>query len=241
MSIPDQPSATDPSILASPGNGTEIIVSPNEARIVITDTTPLPEIPVFVHNSRTRFILQEITVAAITTFLDHIEKTGLMAEAALRSKLSFATIRRLQRQDSDFANMIDERMSLYKDHLESRLYHRAVIGEKEPIIDKMGKVTGHFRRKDGRSLEFLMKRHIPEFREKQSMDVSVHGGVLVVPASITTAEEWAKTYGARSATEGTPDMADGEVVTPSADGSPAGEVEGASPNIAGASSKELNP
>ena len=44
-------------------------------------------------------------------------------------------------------------------------------------------------------LELLLKRHIPEFRDKLTLDGKVEGGVLVVGGTAATEKEWREKFG----------------------------------------------
>lgn len=162
----------------------------DEQPLLITDDTQLPTIPTAAHNARIRRVLTPISVEAVTIFLDHLTRTGRYAHSAIKAKIELSTITRLRKNDREFSNMCEERMAVFRDRLEKECYRRAVEGWDEAIFDKLGRPVGTVRKFDGKLLELMLKRHIPEFRDKMEVSNVHSGGVLVVPVVAPNAQAW---------------------------------------------------
>lgn len=93
--------------------------------------------------------------------------------------------------------MFDQALQDYRESLEAEVHRRAVDGWDEPVYQK-GEMVGLIRRHSDRMLELLIKKNIPEYRDKVSVDASVKGGVMVVPATAQTMDEWEATFGEKA-------------------------------------------
>lgn len=154
---------------------------------------PLPQV---FRNRRASLRVEEITAHHIDQFLQNLAKTGLWYESAESCGLSYATIRRLRKQDEEFKEMCEEMMQSYRESLERECHRRAVEGWDEPVFSqKLGTQIGVIRKFDPRLLELMLKRHIPEYREKFEGEIKVSGGVLVAPVSAVSNEDWEKKFG----------------------------------------------
>jgi hypothetical protein len=123
------------------------------------------------------------------TFLREYQETGLFNASARKAGVCAPTIRTARKEDAEFSAACDEALQNYREAIETEIKRRAIDGWLEPIYQK-GEQVGEVRRYSDRMLELHAKRHIPEYRDKQSVDLSVHGGVLVVPKASLTAEQW---------------------------------------------------
>lgn len=122
-------------------------------------------------------------------FLEVFRRTGLLNKSAEAVDVHPETVRRLRKDDSDFAAEYDEALQHFRETLEAEACRRAVEGCQEEIYYQ-GDVCGVRLNYSDRMLELLLKRHIPEFRDKHSVDMTVGGGVLVVPGNAESVEEW---------------------------------------------------
>ena len=124
-------------------------------------------------------------------FLRNYRETGLFNVSARAAAVCPETVRDRRRKDKGFDKQIEEALQDYREIVEQEVRTRAVDGWDEPVYYK-GDVVGHINKKSDRMLELHVKRHIPEYRERQSMDLNVTGGVLVVPGEKMSAENWEK-------------------------------------------------
>jgi hypothetical protein len=159
------------------------------------DEKPQP-LPITVKNRRGQRRLENITVEAIEEFLANLAKTGVLYSSAEDCGLAYFTINRLRKEEPDFEAMVQDALEAYRDVLVKEAHRRAVEGWEEPVFSqKLGTEIGRIQRYDSKLLELLLKRHIPEFREKFEGEIKVTGGVLIAPAQPANTEEWLKQYG----------------------------------------------
>ena len=126
-------------------------------------------------------------------FLEMYSKTGLHNLSARACAVSPETVRRHLKDDPDFAKEYDEVKRDFVDTIESEAYRRAVEGVLEPVFQGKEHV-GNKRVFSDRMLELLLKRHVPEYREKQTVDMNVKGGILIAPLSGEDAKEWERRH-----------------------------------------------
>jgi hypothetical protein len=161
------------------------------------DTTPLEQpLPGHIKKRRAHQRAEDVTVERIERFLECLADCGLVMHSADLAGLSWYTIKRLSKQDEDFKGLIDESIERYKDALVREAHRRAVEGWEEPVFShKTGTQMGTIRKYDSRLLELMLKRHIPEFREKFEGEIKMTGGVLIAPLAPTSPASWAEKHG----------------------------------------------
>lgn len=130
-------------------------------------------------------------------FFNEFARTGLLGHSARFSGVSPETIRRLRKEVPEFAELFEEAQNDYRESLEMEVHRRAVQGWDEPVYQK-GEMVGTIRRHSDSLLHAMLKRHIPEYRDKVTVDASVRGGVMVVPGAPATAEDWEAQYGEKA-------------------------------------------
>ncbi len=141
-------------------------------------------------------------------FLEKLATCGLIAKSAWAVGASWRTIEVHRKKYPEFKLAFEQAMALYRDRIEQAVHDRAIDGIAEPIV-----YQGMIQEKDGKPVtvtkydnKLLLAhaaRHIPEYREKQDIDLNVRGGVLVVGAKMTT-EEWEAQSGQARLPEGPP-------------------------------------
>lgn len=158
---------------------------------------------------RARVEAHMVTTEMIELYLEHLGNTGLHYRSASTSRLSYHWIKRL-RADEDFVRWEEEAMEKYRDSIVEEAHRRAVFGVDEPIIGGKDKdqIITTVRRYSDRLMEILLKRHIPEFREKWEGEVKVTGGVLVAPVAPANVADWI----ARHSGQSLPDAGSGSIV-----------------------------
>ncbi len=134
---------------------------------------------------------------SMSRFLNNYMLTGQINTSCRAAGISEETVRRYIRDNSNgFADLFAEAKGMFRDMIETEIQRRAIEGIDEPIIGGKDRdqVVVTVKRYSDRLLEFLAKRHIPEYREKQQLDVNVAGGVMVVPAITKTDDDWSGEY-----------------------------------------------
>lgn len=135
------------------------------------------------------------TPEVMDAYVAHIRKTGRKHEAAAVAGVSYDTLRMYVNKNMfQLADRVEEAMSDYREAIESEIHRRAIEGVAEPIIGGKDRdeIVTYVQRYSDRLLEFHAKRHIPEYRQTQQIDMNVRGGVIAVPAQATTIEGWAE-------------------------------------------------
>lgn len=148
----------------------------------------------------------KFTPLAIAKILNNIANCGVMYQAVMAAGLSYSQFAKLRNEYTALGTLVDEAMDLYREKVAHAVHSRAIQGVEEPVYFK-GAIVGYIRKYSDRLLELHAKRHCPEYRDKNTLDVNVAGGVLVVHDSPQTKEEWMAQHRKRSAV-------DGEVVAP---------------------------
>jgi hypothetical protein len=161
-------------------------------------------------------------------FLDHYAKTGLFMQSAKACKIAYQTAKRHYDRDKEFARLVDAAKEVFNESLEKEATRRAVTGVLEPVY---GTVLDLVDRKDGKGkkvvkttgkvgskrkysdtlLQFVIKKHIPEYRENVTVNQNVRGVMITGQIPQATMEEasWVKeAQGER------PDAIDVEAIDP---------------------------
>ena len=125
------------------------------------------------------------------TFLKLYRGNGVINRSAHDLKISPETPRQHAKKHPEFAARMAQALQDYRDVLEMEAHRRAVEGIDKPVYYK-GSVVGHIREYSDRMLELKLKRNIPEYRDRHTLDVTHGGGVLVVHRVAETSEDWEK-------------------------------------------------
>jgi len=116
-------------------------------------------------------------------------RCGRCGESSKAAGTTNSTVNQHRKLDPDFDAECVEAYSLYRESLEREIERRAVEGTLDPIFQR-GVLVGHRRMFSDALILAHARRHIPEYREKHSVDVNVAGGVLVVPGVAKDSHEW---------------------------------------------------
>ncbi|MHC4545759.1 MAG: hypothetical protein ACYSYL_14765 [Planctomycetota bacterium] len=127
-------------------------------------------------------------------YIQNLAMYGLKTKAADGTGFSHDTFERLRRTDEDFDLKCEQAMAVFRDSLEEVAIDRAKEGWDEPVYQQ-GMMVGTKRKFDHTLLLALLKRHIPEFRDRATLDHNVSGGVLVVGDPQKTVDEWLEKHG----------------------------------------------
>ena len=140
--------------------------------------------------SRTKF-----TDAKKQVFIDTMAKTGRNHASAEAAGVTYETVRSHIKADQEFAAAVEAARQQYGEWLESEVERRGVEGWEEPVFNyKDGSILGTVKKFSDKMLELALKKHVPEYRDKSSLDLEHSGGVLVIPAKSASDEEWAKEH-----------------------------------------------
>lgn len=130
-------------------------------------------------------------------FLVEYAKSGRQAMSAISVGLHPDTVSHAKTNDPAFKAACEGALELYREKLVKEAERRAHDGVEEPVFYK-GEECGTIQRYSDMLLLALLKRHIPEFRDRHQVDVTHSGGVMVV-APRDTDDNWEKQYGAGKA------------------------------------------
>lgn len=122
-------------------------------------------------------------------FIELLMSYGVKHKCAKAVGICPYTFNLHMKKDPEFAEAVNLALEVFRDTLEEVIIDRAVHGWVEPLTSG-GMVVGYVKKFDNRLLELLLKRHIPEFRDKQQIDMKVSGGVLVAPQRPVDADTW---------------------------------------------------
>lgn len=130
-------------------------------------------------------------------FLKKYSETGRKYEATLAAGVCEDTVNRYIKNNFEgFGDEFQVARGLYCDKLEREIERRAVEGVTVPIIGGKDRdqIVCHVQEYSDRLLEFHAKRHIPEYRDRQQIDMNVTGGVMVVEAVAKSEEDWVEAF-----------------------------------------------
>lgn len=134
----------------------------------------------------------KFTADARARFLDVYRVTGQLQRSAQAAGVAPSTVRQHKKDDPEFLAALEEAYEDFRESLENEAMRRALMGWEEPVYQK-GEQVGTIRKYDTRLLELMLKRHIPEYKEKHQVDVNVSPGTLAVPTQ-DSEEDWEKRH-----------------------------------------------
>ncbi len=134
-------------------------------------------------------------------FLNFIAEHGRVMDACKAAGVSSTTVRKHVETDPEFAEAYDHAKQEYADYVTSVVERRALEGTPEPIMGGKFKdqIVGHKVVYETPLTIMHAKRYVPEYRERQQVDVAVTGGVLAVASALSDTasgtKEWSGLYG----------------------------------------------
>lgn len=120
--------------------------------------------------------------------------TGRQSDSALFVGVHPNTISITKKEDPEFKHECEVALALYCDVLEEEAHRRAVLGVSRPVFYK-GEVCGTIQEYSDQILLAMLKKNIAAYRDKQQIDITHTGGVLVVPGTATDEATWEKEHG----------------------------------------------
>lgn len=137
-------------------------------------------------------------------FLEHFEALNCcLQHAANATGISASTVYDHLESDPEFHDAFQALKKQFHEKLEQAAYTRAVEGIDDPIFQRGEHVGDRKVFSDG-LLTLMLKRHIPEYRDKITADLNHTGSVLVVPSMAEDSHAWEKQHGGDSADEEDP-------------------------------------
>lgn len=134
-------------------------------------------------------------------FLDSYSKWGRMGEAAAAAGVTGATIRKAMEVDEDFAEAVLLAEEAYRERLIAHHQDLVFNGTEKIIYDRNGNVLSREQIFPIRLIELELKKHDKGYREKQEVDITHKGGVMIAPAEMNTIDDWEKRFaGAKNVT-----------------------------------------
>jgi len=129
-------------------------------------------------------------------FLRAFAEHGRMTEAAFAANVTGACVNNHLKIDPDFLAAFQEAKAIYRDKFIKHAQNLMFDGVDEPILGGRFKdeVVAHKRVYPLNLIAMEMRRVEPEYKERTEVDMTVNGGVLVVPPRISPSE-WAEKYG----------------------------------------------
>ncbi len=113
------------------------------------------------------------TKARQKLFLEAYAEHANVLLAARAAGIHRTTVYKWQEHDTDFDFAFNQAKEDAKDTLRAEIYRRAVEGWDEPVY-QLGKYRGVVRKYDSTLLIFQAKMMMPEYRDKQSVDVTTN-------------------------------------------------------------------
>jgi len=144
-------------------------------------TIPLPDPET---NSAAAF-----TAEMITSVLNAISVCGVEYKAVQAHGLSTHAWFEMRRRIPEVQRLRELAFEVYRQRIELAISNRAIEGWLEPVYYN-GQLVGWKRKFSDSLLELQAKRHIPEYRDKHTVDLQVSAGALIIPAAAVSEEQW---------------------------------------------------
>lgn len=138
----------------------------------------------------------KFTLKVQLVFCEHLAILGRVTHAARAAGISPLTVKALEKNSPEFAEMVGLAQMEYRDKVAQEVYRRAIEGWDEPIIGGKDKdrIVAYVRKFSDKLLELEAKRVDSGYREKQTLNVGQSGGVIVINQAPTEKEPWREKY-----------------------------------------------
>lgn len=123
-------------------------------------------------------------------FLEAFATHGRIGEAAAVAGVSTQTVRKACEEDEDFAEAVMMAEEAYREKLISHHQDLLFNGTEKITYNKEGAIVGRETIYPIRLIELELKKHDKGYREKQEVDITHKGGVLIAPAETKTIDDW---------------------------------------------------
>lgn len=122
-------------------------------------------------------------------FLRVYAATGLYLKSAAAVGIDQSTVYYHRKANPEFDDAVHQAKQTFCETIEAEIVRRGRVGVDKPVFQK-GEQVGVIREYSDTLLLALAKRHIPEYRDKHTVDVNHTGGVLVVPGMAVDSYAW---------------------------------------------------
>lgn len=119
----------------------------------------------------------KLSPETVEKFFIEFSRSGAIGKATEAAGISYSTYANWRRNIPEFANLCEEAYALFKSGLEAEIHRRAVEGVEKTIYDRNGEAVGTETKYSDTLLIFLAKRHMPEFRTEQTVNVNTNTGL----------------------------------------------------------------
>lgn len=128
------------------------------------------------------------------TFLETYQRWGRIGEAAAAAGVSTQTVRKACLEDEDFAEAVTMAEETYREKLIAHHQDLVFNGTEKISYDRNGNIVSKEQIYPIRLIELELKKHDAGYRDKQEIDVTHKGGVLVAPAEMGSIDDWEKRF-----------------------------------------------
>jgi len=128
-------------------------------------------------------------------FLEEFSKHGMVATAAAQAGTTQKTVREHIKLDKDFGNAYLEAEGIYHDKVIAKHQDLIFGGAKKVTYDRDGNVIAEEELVFPQLVLAELKKIDPGYRDKQELQVTHRGGVMVAPSTLNSIDDWEKKYG----------------------------------------------
>ncbi len=128
-------------------------------------------------------------------FLEQYAKWGRIGEAAAAAGVSTQTVRKAMEDDEEFAEALMIAEEAYREKLIAHHQDLVFNGTEKITYNKEGAIVGREQIFPIRLIELELKKHDKGYRDKQEVDITHKGGVLIAPAEMKTVDDWEQRFG----------------------------------------------
>ena len=118
-------------------------------------------------------------------YVEILAETGEPAAARREVGVSISTIDNHRKSDLGFKEAEEEAMSFYRASLGKEIHRRGFVGVEEPVFF-MGQECGRIRKYSDSLAALHAKRHVPEYRDRSTVDQNVNDSRSAPPVDFAT-------------------------------------------------------
>lgn len=145
-------------------------------------------------------------------FLVKYQEWGRIAEAAAYAGVSSRNVRKEAEQDEEFGLALVMAEDAYREKLIAHHQDLLFNGQVKENYDRNGNLVSREQVFPIPLIQMELKKHDKGYRDKQEVEVTHTGGVLVAPSTVSSIDDWSRKWSPGGAIEG-----DFHDVTPSSD------------------------
>ena len=144
---------------------------------------------------RTKTVKTKFDDEAKKTFVEQYARHGRMGDAARQAGVVVSTVRKHLDSDRQFAEDVSDALEDYKARLLAHHQDLVFNGTKKQKFDKEGNLIEETTEYPVRLIELELKKHDDGYRDKREVKHDVSGGVLLMPATTDSIDDWEKKHG----------------------------------------------